>query len=146
MYYNNKKHNKEFLSDPINTELSWIHDLQDSSTRALLRHMNYNITLAYTYYIYHDYSAQELAIVLKTKEEKIIEWILTAAYVIKGYTVRLTNEGFAERQFISQIYDEFPVIAANSRCRKCVWADIKTGHLLCFRDCEKHKMFTERTR
>ena len=143
MYYNNKEKKKEYLSDPIETELEWVNDLPWQK-KIWFNKLNLKIRIAYTYYIYHNYSIAELAEVSRVSEKTMTKWILTAAYVIDGKYVKLDDWGFIEPKFMTNIYKRFPETVGCPKCKDCVWADMKTGHRICFRDCDHYDHFQRR--
>ena len=106
--------------------------------------LNVKIRIAYTYYIYHNYSIAELAEVSHVSEKTMTKWILTAAYVIDGKYVKLDDWGFIEPKFMTNIYKRFPEAVGCPKCKDCVWADMKTGHRICFRDCDHYDHFQRR--
>ena len=143
MYYNNKEKKKKYLSDPIGTELEWVNDLPWQK-RIWFNKLNARIAVAYTYYIYHDYSIGELACLNLVPTSTMIEWILTAAYVIDGKYVKFDDNGFVITGFRTNICKRFPKTDKVTKCRDCVWADMKTGHRICFRDCDHYDHFQRR--
>ncbi|MCR5480914.1 MAG: hypothetical protein K6F27_13780 [Ruminococcus sp.] len=144
MYYNNKKTKKKYMSDDIETELEWVNDLPWQK-KIWYNKLNIRIRIAYTYYIYHNYSISELAKINRISEKTIVEWILTAAYIIDGKYIKLDDFGFIEPRFMTNIIKRFPEVKNTPKCRDCVWADLKTGHRLCFRDCD-HGSYYQRRR
>ena len=144
MYYNNKDRKKPYLSDPISKELAWVNDFNDPYKSMLFCRLNLKVSITYTYYIYHNYTIPELAEAAKTSEEKVIEWILTAAYIVAGGHLWLDKEGFPEYNYLNQIYTRFPEAEKRPGCKYCVWSDIKTGHVICFQDCKRGKCFQQK--
>ena len=102
MYYNNKKTKKKYMSDDIETELEWVNDLPWQK-KIWYNKLNIRIRIAYTYYIYHNYSISELAKINRISEKTIVEWILTAAYIIDGKYIKLDDFGFIEPRFMTNI-------------------------------------------
>ena len=49
---------KQYLSESIDTELEWIKDVSDRTTRSRLRALDLEILITYTYFVYHNYSVE----------------------------------------------------------------------------------------
>ena len=143
MYYNNKGKKKEYLSDPIEIELEWVNDLPWQK-RIWFNKLNPRIAVAYTYYIYHGYSIGELACLNLVPTSMMIEWILTAAYVVDGKYVKFDDNGFVLPGFWTNIYKRFPNADKTVKCKDCVWADLKTGYRICFRNCDHGDCYQRR--
>lgn len=143
MYYNHTREKKKYLSDPIEKELAWVNDLP-CEKRTWFCKLNEVIRVAYTYYLYHNYSIDELAELNGAYRTEVIEWILTAAYVIDGKYIRLTNDGFLVSDFRYNVNKRFPLKNKVPKCKDCVWAELKTGHRICFRDCDHYNCFQRR--
>ena len=106
------KSKKEYLSEPINVELEWIKDIRNKDIRSRMKALDLSISITYTYFVYHDYSVTQLAKINGTTEHQIVIWILIGAYTLNGLP-----------------------------CHRCVWADLRTGRVICFRNCKGFNCF-----
>ena len=139
MENNNKK--KEFLSEPIWKELRWIKDIQDKETRQRLRDLDHSISLTYTYFVYHDYTVKELAKIFNVKERQIVFWILMGAYIVDGGMDYFGDgTGVGKYQWI-KLMGRYPKDKETLPCHRCVWADTRTGRVICFRNCKGFNCF-----
>lgn len=141
-----RKTKKEYLSEPINVELDWINDIRDRNIRSRMRNLDLSISITYTYFIYHGYTIAQLAKINMTTEQQIIIWILICAYTLveddhdfgDGMNLDEFEEGF--------LFARFPEAKYAHKCHHCVWADLRTGRVLCYRDCENYNCFLPKRR
>ncbi len=138
---NNKK---KQLSKNIKQELDWINDIKDRDIRFRLKALDHAISLTYTYYIYHGYTLEELAKINRATEYRVKTWILIVAYIISGgmYDFGLGKTlNKDERDLLKQKY---PSVNDAPICKNCIWADSRTGHIICFRKCKEYNKFQSR--
>ena len=135
------KKKKVFLSEPINKELKWIDEIEDRYIRDRLRNLENQISLTYTYFIYHDYTVKELAKIFEVTEQQVIIWILIGAYTLDGGDFNFgmgINLGESVKDILMRRY---PEDKETIPCHRCVWADTRTGQVICFRNCRRFNCF-----
>ena len=132
---------KQYLSESIDTELEWIKDISDRTTRSRFRALDLEIIITYTYFVYHYYSVEQLARINDTSEQQIITWILIAAYIINGGSDDLgTGHELVDFQR-RMLLHTYPKAKGTLPCHRCVWADTRTGRVICFRRCKNFNCF-----
>ena len=135
------KTKKEYLSEPINVELDWINDIRNRYIRSRMRSLDLSISITYTYFVYHNYTIAQLAKINETTERQVIIWILIAAYTLDGGK---HNFGDGRKLLENEMYmllRRYPKAKETHPCHRCVWADLRTGRVLCFRDCKGFNCF-----
>ena len=135
------KTKKEYLSEPINVELDWINDIRNRYIRSNMRQLDLSISITYTYFIYHDYTIAQLAKINETTERQVIIWILIAAYTLDGGEYRFGDGRKLLRNEMDMLLRRYPKAKETLPCHRCVWADLRTGRVLCFRDCKGFNCF-----
>lgn len=132
-------------SESVFKKLSWLRDIKDKMIRRRLLELDIPIKLAYTDYIYHKASIDELAERYGVNKGRIVYWILMVAYIVGGGEYTFGKGIWIDRYAWSTLYGRFPKAYKGSRCDKCVWSDTGTGRLICFRGCFDYSEYQEKT-
>ncbi len=136
-----RKTQKEYLSEPINIELDWINDIRDRDIRSRMRKLDLSISITYTYFIYHGYTIAQLAKINETTERQVIIWILIGAYTLIGEDYNFGDGRNLDESELDMLFERYPEAKNSPKCHRCVWADLRTGRVLCFRDCKGFNCF-----
>ena len=135
------KSKKEYLSEPINVELEWINDIRNKHIRSRLKALDLSIAITYTYFVYHDYTVTQLARINGTTEKQIIIWILIGAYIIDGGRHDFGDGRRLQDNEWDMLTRKYPKAKGTLPCLRCVWADTRTGRVICFRNCKGFNCF-----
>ena len=135
------KSKKEYLSEPINVELEWINDIRNKHIRSRLKALDLSIAITYTYFVYHDYTVAQLARINGTTEKQIIIWILIGAYIIDGGRHDFGDGRKLQDNEWDILLRRYPEAEEALPCTRCVWADLRTGRVICFRNCKGYNCF-----
>ena len=136
-----KKTKKEYLSEPIKVELDWINDIRDRNIRYRMRKLDLSISITYTYFVYHNYTIAQLAKINETTEQQVILWILIGAYTLVEGDHDFGDGRKLTESELYMLFERYPEAKDSPKCQCCVWADLRTGRVLCYRDCEDYKCF-----
>lgn len=135
------KSKKEYLSEPINVELEWINDIRNKHIRSRLKALDLSIAITYTYFVYHDYTVAQLARINGTTEKQIIIWILIGAYIVDGGRHDFGDGRRLQDNEWDMLTRKYPKAKETLPCNRCVWADTRTGRVICFRNCKGYNCF-----
>ena len=138
------KSKKEYLSEPINVELEWIKDIKNKHIRSRLKALDLSIAITYTYFVYHDYTVAQLARINGTTEKQIIIWILIGAYIVDGGRHDFGDGRRLQDNEWDMLTRKYPKAKETLPCHRCVWADTRTGRVICFRRCKGYNCFQSR--
>ena len=135
------KSKKEYLSEPINVEFEWIKDIRNKHIRSRLKALDLSIAITYTYFVYHDYTVAQLARINGTTEKQIIIWILIGAYIVDGGRHDFGDGRRLHDNEWDMLTRKYPKAKKMLPCLSCVWADTRTGRVICFRNCKGFNCF-----
>lgn len=135
------KSKKEYLSEPINVELEWIKDIRNKDIRSRMKALDLSISITYTYFVYHDYSVTQLAKINGTTEHQIVIWILIGAYTLNGGKHDFGSGRRLQGNEWDILLRRYPEAEETLPCHRCVWADLRTGRVICFRNCKGFNCF-----
>ena len=127
---------KEYLSEPINDELAWIKEIRSKDIRFRMRSLDLSISITYTYFVYHDYSVTKLAKINGTTEHQVVIWILIGAYTLGGGKHDFGDGRKLQGNEWDILLRRYPEAEEALPCTRCVWADLRTGRVICFRNCK----------
>lgn len=132
---------KAYLSQMVKKNLEWIKDIHDRDIRFMLDALDQSISLTYTYFVYHDYTVKELAKLNNTSNKQIITWILIVAYIVGGGKYDFgTGNGLYKKEW-NMLMRKYPKAKQTLPCCKCIWADTRTGRVICFRNCRGYNNY-----
>lgn len=132
---------KEYLSDPISTELEWINDIRNKDIRLRLKALDLSVSITYTYYIYHNYTVKQLAMINSTTNRQVIVWIMICAYIVDGGKHDFGNGRRLQKKELDLLIKRYPKVQTVLPSCRCVWADTRTGRVICFRQCKGYSLF-----
>ena len=132
---------KEYLSEPINDELAWIKEIRSKDIRSRMRSLDLSISITYTYFVYRDHSVTKLAKINGTTEHQVVIWILIGAYTLGGGKHDFGDGRKLQGNEWDILLRRYPEAEEALPCTRCVWADLRTGRVICFRNCKGYNCF-----